>query len=600
VRSGRLALRLSHAPGWADHLLATAFAGLAVLARLALEKIAPGIAYFVVLLPAVVLAGAFCGTRPAAVAAAAGYVAVVALFQQRAIVASPTFNAAQVDALVFLPACAAVLWATSRLRRYARDAVAAEARLAEVFRQIPGAAAILEAPSGRLLLRSSRSDAVLDHGERPLPSSEGLAEYGGLHPDGRAYRADEYPIVRALKTGEVVGGERLPYRRRDGRVADLEVFAGPVRDPGGEIVAAVGMAFDVSARAEAERRLAQSEARQRATAERLSTAIEAGALGLWELDLSARRLEFDARVAEMLGLPAEAGAMVASGMAAFADADEQLRARRAFADALAAGAAYADEIRIRTSRGEPRWLAARGTRLADAPKVLGVVRDVTERRQREDALREALDARQKLMGEADHRIKNSLQLVVSLLRLQLGRTADGEARDAIAAAMTRVTAVADAHKALQHSPDLRSVEIDQILDELCGGIGLLNPDVEVRCEARAGLWLDAEVAIPMGLIASELLTNALRHAFRPGAPGTVTLACAAEDGVVRLTVADDGAGLPAGPYRAGLGTTVVRALTRQIGASLATESRPGGGTTARLELAVPATAKVASETSTYA
>jgi PAS domain S-box-containing protein len=590
----RLKARLFRPPAFGDYLLALAFVAAAVLLRAGVHQFLPHGPFFIILFPAVVLAGVVCGTAPAVVAAIAGGAAIAGLFVGPAVLTWPPFNSGQIAALTFVPACAVVLWACTALRRFAANAAQAEARLAEVFRQIPGAAAILEAPNGRLLLRSVQSDAVLGQRERQLAGSNGLADYGGLHQDGRRFAADDYPIVRALKLGEVVGGEQFRYRRPDGQMADLEVYAGPVRNAAGAIVAAVGMAFDVTEKVETVRKLRESEALHRATAERLRAAIDAGALGLWELDLDRQRFWLDAAAAAMLGLPAEPIEIARTDMVQFVDPTDWERASKVFAEAsdaqaISTGVRYADELRMRTAQNAPRWIVSHGALLADTRKVAGVMRDVTQRREREDALHAALAARDVLMREADHRIKNSLQLVVALLGLQLRRVADRDAKAALTAAITRVNAVADAHLALQESPDLRSIQVGRMLADLCARIGSLNPAVATTHDTDVGLWADAEQAIPLGLIASELLTNALRHAFPAGGPGTVALALAVESGTLAMTVTDDGVGMPATPTRSGLGTSVIDTLARQIDATVTRRSTPGEGTTVHVHLRLTST-----------
>jgi len=163
--------------------------------------------------------------------------------------------------------------------------------------------------------------------------------------------------------------------------------------------------------------------------------------------------------------------------------------------------------------------------------------------------------------------------------------------------MARVDAIATAHLALQRSPDLRGIEIDRMLADLCRSAGALNPAMTVRCDARFGLWLDAEQAIPLGLIASEALTNALRHARPAGAPGEVRLTAADEAGALTMTIADDGAGLPAAPAPPGLGSLLVATLARQIGASVTTRSEPGRGVrvVVRLEPPAPTPARPATD-----
>jgi two-component sensor histidine kinase/PAS domain-containing protein len=511
-------------------------------------------------------------------------VAILALSTHGFRTMGPPFGTMQVSATLYVPACAVLIWANRAQRHAAEASAMAEALLGEVFRQIPGAVSILEAPAGRLVLSSTHSDAVLGRPPGKFTSYRDLEPYGGLHGDGRPYRAEEYPISRALISGEIVQGEKLRYRRPDGVVVDLEVHAGPVRGQQGQIIAAVGMAFDVTERAAAERALQESELRYRAVAERMRVAVDAGALGLWEFDLTTQRYWVDARCAAMLGLPQVARELTRSEMQAVMEPNDQPRISRVIEEAIARGDIYADEVTV-GGRGRPvRWLVTGARVLRDVGKLVGVVSDVTERRQREDALREALNARDLLMREADHRIKNSLQMVVSMLRLQLTRMSDADTRNALVAAIARVDAVADAHLALQRSENLRTIDIDQMLLDMSERMGSLNPALTVRCVADAGLHLDAEQAIPLGLIVSELLTNALRHAYPPDTPGTVTLSATADATWMELQISDDGVGLPVSAIRSGLGTTVVNALARQIGATVARETAPGAGTTVRLRL----------------
>jgi len=567
-----------------NYALAIGLAGIAILFRAVLEAIAPGIAYFVVLLPAVVFAGAFLGTGPAIATAGLGFFAISILFLRAALFMWPPFNPVQLDAVIFLPACMAVIWATYALRTSVLAAQLAEARLTEVFRQIPGAAAVLEAPGGRLLMRSIQSDAVLGHASKRMEHSDDLVNYGGVHSGGQPYEADDYPIVRALKNGEVIRAELIKYRRPDGSLIDLEVHAGPVRGADGRILASVGMAFDVSERMDAERRLQESETLYRALAVRLRAAVDACALGIWEVDLSTGRIHLDASFAAMLGMPPEPIEMTRADFREFIDPADKQRVVQAFAGAAAQGSIYADEYRMRTCQGDVRWIVSRGAVLADVQKVVGIAGDITERRVREDTLKDALQARDILMHEADHRIKNSLQLVISMLRLQLTGVSDVHLKQIIGETIARVDAVANAHLALQTSPDLRSIELDQMMKDLSGSIGLLNSSLAVRCDSKTGLWLDTDRAIPLGLLISELLTNALKHAFPAGEKGEVCVETRSDTNILEIVISDSGVGLPAKPSRTGLGTKVIATLAKQIGANIAVESQPGCGTQITIHL----------------
>ncbi|HEX4259789.1 MAG TPA: PAS domain S-box protein [Acetobacteraceae bacterium] len=384
-----------------------ALAALGLLVRAVLADVAPGSGLFLVLLPAVAVAAALWGTLSGTVAALTEAGAAPVLYPGQPV--SQLFG----DVLFVLGA-AVMLAAIRMLRREGARAAAAEARLAEVFRQVPAAAAIITAPSGELLTRSEQLPRILG---RPTPAFgdlDALGAHGGVHRDGRPYAPQDYPIARALLRGEVTDGEGLRYRRPDGRVVELEVHAGPVRDAEGRIVAAVGMAFDVSDRVAAELRL--------------RAALEAGALGTWEIDVASRRMRCDATMAAMFGLPAAATELTREDMRRFFDPEDRAAV---FDCAAVQGEPGAAEIAIRTVQGERRWLVVRGAKLPDTGQRFGVARDITDRRMREEAASRELDERTLLLREADHRIKNSLQLVVAMLRLQADRVADPQARAAL-------------------------------------------------------------------------------------------------------------------------------------------------------------------------
>jgi two-component sensor histidine kinase len=253
---------------------------------------------------------------------------------------------------------------------------------------------------------------------------------------------------------------------------------------------------------------------------------------------------------------------------------------------MAEGTQFRSEYRGRATDGSTRWFVGHGRFLRDAAgtpvRAVGVVRDITSRREREDRLREMIEAREMLLREADHRIKNSLQLVASLLGLQRARLADPDAIAALDNAIMRVMAVGQAHKALHQSADLRHVDFHAMLRDLCAHVGTLNPALDFTCDCPPGFLLDTARAIPLGLIVSELLTNAAKHAYPEGA-GVIRTRVAVEPQMLRIEVADDGIGLPPDARRrAGLGSSIVRSLAAQVGVAVELATPPGGGTRAIL------------------
>ena len=448
-----------------------------------------------------------------------------------------------------------------------------EARLRAILQQIPAAIFIIESAEGGPTFQNDRLGKVLANPTLPLQEAREQLRGWAVHKDGTPYRLEEYPTRRAFTQGVTIEAEPMIYRRPDGEVVDLEMFAAPVHDAEGAIIASVGVVYDVTERKRQEEALRESEARFR-------VAIEAGGLATWELDLVQDRIRKDAAYAQMLGLPPVAFAVSREEAHALIHPEDQPGTRQDLERAIAEKSSFSTEFRSITKDGRVIWVARHGRVVLDAAgdprRVVGVVSDVTARRNRENALREALAARELLVREADHRIKNSLQLICSILALQKTRLATPELAAALDDAISRVQAVAEAHGALHQSTDLRTVDFRAMLNDLCRHAATLSPAIAYRCVCPALIDLDTERAIPLGLIVSELLTNAAKYAY--GAEGgPVVLSATATAGLITLTVADQGRGIPAGAaHGRGIGSRIIASIAKQIGATVKMASGPGG------------------------
>ena len=238
----------------------------------------------------------------------------------------------------------------------------------------------------------------------------------------------------------------------------------------------------------------------------------------------------------------------------------------------------AQPLRLPLDEGEPRVWDVEATPLRNGgacTALLLQLRDVSAQRRAEAALQDALAAQQAIAREAEHRIKNSLQLVASLLRLQASHMTEPVGRAAVEAATARVLAVAEAHRALQRSPDLRRVRLSDLLDELASGTAVQHPGTDLRTEAAEDLTLDAERAIPLALVLAELVEGAVRRVGGSNPAEAMRLSARQDGDAVLLELMDAGAAAEEGEAP-GLGDKVVRALTRQIGAVLQAERLPCG------------------------
>ncbi len=136
------------------------------------------------------------------------------------------------------------------------------------------------------------------------------------------------------------------------------------------------------------------------------------------------------------------------------------------------------------------------------------------------------------------------------------------------------------------TPAVRASSIT-LLSKLCKRIGSLNPAVKIEPHVGVGLWLDADQVIPLALIAVELLTNVLRHAFSGEVAGVVRVAAWIEESVLIVRIVDDAMGMPLEPVRPGLGTTVIQSLARRIQGSVQTDSQPGKSMSTTIRLVLP-------------
>jgi len=216
---------------------------------------------------------------------------------------------------------------------------------------------------------------------------------------------------------------------------------------------------------------------------------------------------------------------------------------------------------------------------------LVLVRDITEvrRRDREIMTKDAT------IREIHHRVKNNLQTVAALLRLQARRVTSPDARTALEESVRRVASIAIVHETLSMSVD-EAVEFDGIVDRVASAaadVAAPESRVTMRRDGTFGV-LPAEVATPLVMVLNELLINAVEHGFQPGAAGEVVVAVHRFRRQLHVTVADTGRGLPAdfdveSEGNGRLGLQIVRALAAgELRGTIELRERSGGGTEAVL------------------
>jgi PAS domain S-box-containing protein len=258
-----------------------------------------------------------------------------------------------------------------------------------------------------------------------------------------------------------------------------------------------------------------------------------------------------------------------------------LRDRREYTSGL--------QYRILDRSGVSHWVEAHShARFDEEGRFIGeegVLRDITERKLAEDRTSASLREKEVLLREIHHRVKNNFQIITSLLNLQSRNITDPELMKLFEDSTTRIRAMALVHEKLYQSSDLSEIDFSSYLKTIAEDLsdsyrGIIRRPRLVLDAGEAFLGVDQ--AVPCGLIANELITNALKYAFVDGSADNAISIMLRRDagGMVTIRISDNGVGLPAGldpEHTQTLGLQLVSLLAKQIHGTVKLERQ--GGTT---------------------
>jgi two-component sensor histidine kinase len=280
---------------------------------------------------------------------------------------------------------------------------------------------------------------------------------------------------------------------------------------------------------------------------------------------------------------------------------------------------YKIEKRYLNHDGSVTWGSVHCTLLRTADRqpssVISIIQDITERKRSQHALEQALTDKDMLLKEVHHRTKNNMQLIASMLAIQSYKLADDLAKQALLDSRNRINLLADIHRLMyQDSNDnLKDnvVDVGQQLRKLTSNLsrGLAGHTIHLESNI-ASFNLAGHQAVPLALIANELLTNAFKHAFaepnnnepsnnepsnnepsnsEPSNNDTIYISLVRDKDNVVLEVRDNGRGLPTGSLSSepeGLGAIMLTSLSGQLSAQLDIHNHPEGGCVARVAFRV--------------
>jgi len=387
---------------------------------------------------------------------------------------------------------------------------------------------------------------------------------------------EEIHILNRLKQGMVMKHFETVRLRRDGKLIDVSVTASPIKDSAGMVVGVSKVARDITDRKRAAARLADNEALLRQFIRHAPAAIAMLDKEMRYIQASDRwLLDYRLTGQDIIGkshceiFPEIAGRWSVIHQRVLAGAVERC-----------------DEDQFVRADGAVEWLQweARPWHKADG-EIGGLIfftLTITARKLAEDKVAESLREKEALLREIHHRVKNNMQVISSILQLHTRYIKDPFLLDIFKDCQGRIRTMALIHEKLYRSEGLGQLDFKEYVESLTDLLlrSQTPKGVTVRSELQiAPITVDVDTAVPLGLIANELICNCLKHAFTGRAAGLVrvTLRKLAPGGF-QLAVQDDGHGLPAGfdPAKtSSLGVRLVKILCGQIDAQLEFNSHNG-------------------------
>jgi len=362
-----------------------------------------------------------------------------------------------------------------------------------------------------------------------------------VHPDDRA-------AVERSNLSVIQEGKPIPLEYRviwpDGTVRWVWAEAGElVLDDKGRPDILSGVVQDITERKRAEEALRESENKFRSI-------IETSQDWIWALDILGRHTYCNPALKNVLGYDPEE--MIGQDALGFMHDEDNQKIREMLPDFVSRKIGWSGLVlRWRHKNGSYRYLESYSTPIFDpAGEIIGfwgTDRDITERKKSEEELRAALKEREVLLREIHHRVKNNIQIISSLLRLQSRSVKDETAVDILNECQNRIRSIALIHEKLYQSQDFARIDFADYIQNMVihlisfhGGVG---GRVNFRLEA-ADVKLDINQAMPCGLIVNELVTNVLKYAFPEGRKGDLIIRLGVLDGGrYQLAVKDTGVGL---------------------------------------------------------
>jgi PAS domain S-box-containing protein len=365
----------------------------------------------------------------------------------------------------------------------------------------------------------------------------------------------------------------------------LLLVMNPVIDPdSGTILAVTEMLRDITDKKNVEQALSENEKRYRLL---LLNANDTIILFIPTGSETGKITEVNAMASAMFGYSTDE--LLHMNLRDFGILKTQEKYQKVYQELLTTShAVFETEIPTKSGHLLPVEVSARLFTFQDKPTVLASIRDISQRKANERAMQESLQEKQLLLKEIHHRVKNNLQVIISLLNLQSRYITDPAILSVITESQHRVKAMALVHEQLYQTRRFAGINfkdyIQSLTSNLMSTFSNRSQKIEMNINIDENTWINIDSAVPLGLITNELVTNSMKYAFPDARTGRIEISLITDNGNYILVVRDNGVGMPenfAWEKAQSLGLRLVRMLTRQIRGTIT--RIPGEGTGFRIE-----------------
>lgn len=424
--------------------------------------------------------------------------------------------------------------------------------------------------TGRVRWFNQRAVALWGRSPRIGDDSERFCGSYKLYSlDGKLIRREETPMAHALRTGDPVCGAETAVERPDGTRVVTTVHINPLKDVAGSVIGAINCFYDITEAKHENRRLRDRE-------RQFGDLLQALPAAIYTTDAAGRITFYNEAAVELSGRRPRLGS------------DEWCVTWRLYWPDGTPLSHDQCPMAVTLKENRPVWgkeaIAERpdGTRVPFLPyptplhdssgALIGAVNMLVDVSQR----KEAETQQRLLLAELNHRIKNNMQMLQSLLNAARRETASTEARAALADASQRIGAMAAAQKVLYQANDTSKYQAREFIGAVCcSARQAFGKDIAIEFTAAEG-ELSNDTAVPLALIINELVTNAAKHGINGRGEGSIKVGLSKNAEWFVLRVEDDGPGFElAETRRRSSGLGLVMGLVRQIGGNFKVERVPG-------------------------